>query len=144
MTDPVCGMKVDPATAKASLEHAGTMYYFCCAGCATKFRAAPDQHLKPKSTGPTLVTLGAPKPAASPAPVSPMASPASATATKIPAPNYVCPMCPEVREPKPGPCPSCGMALEPDTPVVLSKTEYTCPMHPEIVRDQPRNCPICA
>jgi Cu+-exporting ATPase len=35
------------------------------------------------------------------------------------------------------------MALEPDTPVAVTKTEYTCPMHPEIVRDQPGNCPIC-
>jgi Cu+-exporting ATPase len=35
------------------------------------------------------------------------------------------------------------MALEPETPVVLTRTEYTCPMHPEIVRDQPGSCPIC-
>ena len=35
------------------------------------------------------------------------------------------------------------MALEPEFPAALSKTEYTCPMHPEIVRDQPGNCPIC-
>ena len=61
MTDPVCGMTVDPATAKATAEYAGTMYYFCCAGCATKFRANPDQYLKPKSCGPALITIGAPK-----------------------------------------------------------------------------------
>ncbi len=35
------------------------------------------------------------------------------------------------------------MALDPETPVVLTKTEYTCPMHPEIVRPGPGNCPIC-
>ncbi len=35
------------------------------------------------------------------------------------------------------------MALEPETPVVLSKVEYTCPMHPQIVRPGPGNCPIC-
>src|SRR5260370_5135704 len=52
-------------------------------------------------------------------------------------------MCSEVGQSKPGPCRSCGMALEPDTPVALTKTEYTCPMHPEIVRDQPGACPIC-
>ncbi len=57
---------------------------------------------------------------------------------------YTCPMHPEVREPKPGPCPRCGMALEPETPPpVTSKTEWTCPMHPEIVRDAPGTCPIC-
>ena len=48
--------------------------------------------------------------------------------------SYVCPMCPEVRETKPGACPSCGMALEPDMPIAATRTEYTCPMHPEIVR----------
>src|SRR5206468_2112444 len=59
------------------------------------------------------------------------------------APSYVCPMCPEVRESKPGACPSCGMALEPDLPTAASRTEYTCPMHPEIVRSEPGSCPIC-
>jgi len=52
-------------------------------------------------------------------------------------------MCPEVRESKPGACPSCGMALEPDVPVATTRTEYTCPMHPEIVRAEPGACPIC-
>lgn len=56
---------------------------------------------------------------------------------------YVCPMCPEVRETKPGACPSCGMALEADVPVASKRTEYTCPMHPEIVRPEPGSCPIC-
>ena len=56
---------------------------------------------------------------------------------------YVCPMCPEVRKPGPGACPSCGMALEPEMPVATTRTEYTCPMHPEIVRSQPGSCPIC-
>ncbi len=58
-------------------------------------------------------------------------------------PAYVCPMCPEVREAKPGACPSCGMALEAEVPVAAMRTEYTCPMHPEIVRPQPGSCPIC-
>ena len=53
-------------------------------------------------------------------------------------------MCPEVRETEPVPCPSCGMALEPEfaapPPVAV---EYTCPMHPEVVRDQPGACPAC-
>jgi Cu+-exporting ATPase len=138
--DPVCGMTVDPATAKATAEHAGTGYYFCCAGCATKFRANPDQYLKPKPAGPGLVTLGAPKPAAIVTPKTPDSLAAKETTS---APAYVCPMCPEVRQSKPGPCPSCGMALEPETPVALTKTDYTCPMHPQISRPGPGNCPIC-
>ena len=143
MLDPVCGMTVDPAAAKATAEHAGTAYYFCCAGCATKFRANPDQYLKPKPSGPVLITMGAPKPSAPPLPVLTMPSSISVGETKSPAPAYVCPMCPEVHQSKPGPCPSCGMALEPETPIALTKTDYTCPMHPQISRPVPGNCPIC-
>ena len=44
-TDPVCGMSVDPATAKHKAEHAGETYYFCSAGCKTKFTADPDKYL---------------------------------------------------------------------------------------------------
>ncbi|MCU1270329.1 MAG: Lead, cadmium, zinc and mercury transporting ATPase [Acidobacteriaceae bacterium] len=139
--DPVCGMTVDPATAKAKVEHAGRTYYFCCSGCAQKFQSNPDEYLKPKSPKPNLVTLGG---SASTKP------PAQETSAKEawhsghkPDAAYVCPMCPEVRESKPGPCPSCGMALEAEFPTALTKTEYTCPMHPQIVRDQPGTCPIC-
>jgi Cu+-exporting ATPase len=141
-TDPVCGMTVDPATAKAMVEHVGTAYYFCCGGCAQKFRTAPDQYLKPKPAGPVLVTLGAPKVSAPSSALVPSVT-VSAGKAKSTAPNYVCPMCPEVHQSKPGPCPSCGMALEPETPIALTRTEYTCPMHPEIVRAGPGSCPIC-
>ncbi len=55
---------------------------------------------------------------------------------------YLCPMCPGVREPTPGACPRCGMALEREIPAAVT-TRYTCPMHPEIVRDDPGQCPIC-
>jgi Cu+-exporting ATPase len=55
-----------------------------------------------------------------------------------------CPMHPEILLPEPGPCPKCGMALEPVKPVAaVEVVEYTCPMHPEIVRDEPGSCPIC-
>ena len=42
MTDPVCGMTVDPATAAG---HRGTgpdTVYFCSAGCAAAFDADPS------------------------------------------------------------------------------------------------------
>jgi P-type Cu+ transporter len=53
-------------------------------------------------------------------------------------------MHPEIRQPEPGACPKCGMALEPIT-VAAPKTrmQYTCPMHPQIIRDAPGSCPIC-
>ena len=85
-TDPVCGMKVDPATSKHRFDHGGTTYHFCSAGCRTKFAADPDAYLKPKTA--------APKPA-----------PAGAI--------YTCPMHPQIRQVGPGSCPICGMALEP-------------------------------
>ncbi|MDF9745228.1 XdhC family protein [Natrinema salsiterrestre] len=44
VTDPVCGMAVDPADS-ASVAHDGTTYYFCCHGCADSFRTDPDEYL---------------------------------------------------------------------------------------------------
>ncbi len=136
--DPVCGMSVNPATAKHVHEHADTKYYFCCAGCVDKFKSDPAKYLSKQQTG--LVTLGMPsqpKPPEAPSPA--IASRKSDAA----GPFYVCPMCPEVRETKPVPCPSCGMALEPENPLPATRTEFTCPMHPEIVRSEPGSCPIC-
>jgi Cu+-exporting ATPase len=140
--DPVCGMNVDPATTKHQLEHAGKSYYFCCAHCAEKFRADPDKYLAqaPRPGSSTLVTLGVP--AIRPAPTPALSSSIEQARTE-PQANYVCPMCPEVRASKPGPCPSCGMALEREIPLAATRTEYTCPMHPEIVRPGPGSCPIC-
>ena len=131
--DPVCGMMVDPATAKARAEHAGETYFFCHPGCAQKFRENPEQYLRPKSVASGLVTLGTPKAQAVPV------QPPQVTQQTA----YVCPMCPEVRKEKPGPCPTCGMSLEPERPASRTKTEYTCPMHPQIVRPGPGACPIC-
>jgi Cu+-exporting ATPase len=41
MTDPVCGMDVDQATAAAAWEHEGVTYLFCSVGCMQTFRADP-------------------------------------------------------------------------------------------------------
>jgi Cu+-exporting ATPase len=115
--DAVCGMEVAPGDAKFKLDYDGRPYAFCSAGCLEKFIADPQKYLNPVA----LTQIAAPKPAA----------------------NYVCPMCPEVCQSKPGPCPSCGMALEPEMPVTDRRVEYTCPMHPEISRARPGACPIC-
>ena len=143
--DPVCGMNVNPATTKQVHEHAGKTYYFCCAPCVEKFKANPQQYLNQAATS-GLVKLGmsaTAKPSPSPTTHAHgiMIQPAPKSAAS--GPSYVCPMCPEVRETKPGACPSCGMALEPDIPVASTRTEYTCPMHPQIVRPGPGSCPIC-
>src|SRR5881628_3029646 len=58
--------------------------------------------------------------------------------------TYTCPMHPAVRQPRPGSCPKCGMALEPvSAEAPTTQTEYVCPMHPQIVRNAPGSCPIC-
>jgi Cu+-exporting ATPase len=78
-------MTVDPATAKHKAEHQGQSYYFCSAGCRTKFVATPAKYLD-KIEEPVIA--GA---------------------------IYTCPMHPEIRQEGPGSCPICGMALEPLT-----------------------------
>src|SRR4051794_11232094 len=45
VTDPVCGMQVDPTTSKHRLDHAGTTFHFCSAGCRAKFEAEPEKYL---------------------------------------------------------------------------------------------------
>jgi len=131
--DPVCNMDVDPNTAAGSSEYGGKTYYFCSPGCVKRFDADPERYLAPKAAPPKsqMVQIGGIAPAKPSANSAPAQSAGKGTVT------YVCPMDPEVRETKPGACPKCGMALEPET------VEYTCPMHPEIVRDGPGNCPIC-
>jgi Cu+-exporting ATPase len=86
--DPVCGMTVDPTTATLKAEHAGQTYYFCSAGCRTKFTSSPAKYLDPE-----LISTAAD------------AQPKDAI--------YTCPMHPEIRQIGPGSCPICGMALEP-------------------------------
>src|SRR5437762_4664549 len=133
--DPVCGMAVDPATAKHRRAHGGQTYYFCCQHCAERFDAAPGNLLQAPGRSAGLVMLGAKPMAARSADEPYPAAPAKR--------GYVCPMCPEVRESNSGACPRCGMALEPEAPVTAKRVEYTCPMHPEIVRTGPGSCPIC-
>ena len=158
--DPVCGMSVDPARAKTRAEHAGNTYFFCCEGCAKKFRADPKKYLNAPPPTPMhhvqVVQLGGAKPSANPnsagvgAPLA--ATPASregAFPDKARAPQtqtetlYICPMDPEVSQDRPGACPNCGMDLERAVPTQATRVEYACPMHPKIVRSQPGSCPIC-
>jgi YHS domain-containing protein len=51
--DPVCGMTVDAAMARAkglTLLHEGVEYSFCGKGCLLEFRDAPDAYLDPEYT----------------------------------------------------------------------------------------------
>src|SRR5258708_745981 len=85
--DPVCGMAVDPHTAKHRHEHAGHPYYFCSAGCRARFVADPAKYLDQDQRAAEVVPEGT---------------------------IYTCPMHPQIRQVGPGSCPICGMALEPE------------------------------
>lgn len=87
--DPVCGMDVDPSTARFQATFDGRTFYFCSQNCHDKFEANPEQYV------------------------------AAAPAKAAPAPEgtvWTCPMHPQIRRSEPGSCPICGMALEPDMP----------------------------
>jgi Cu+-exporting ATPase len=139
--DPVCGMSVDPARARGSAEHGGKTHYFCSPHCVEKFKADPEKYL---AQGPSAARMAHPVQIAQGVQISQI-KPASAPTKPTAAPQkneFTCPMDPEVKQATPGPCPKCGMALEPMVPLA-AKTEYVCPMHPEIVRAEPGSCPIC-
>jgi P-type Cu+ transporter len=84
-TDPVCGMMVDPHAGKPTQQFRGHTYYFCSDGCRIKFTKDPERYLDSK---------GEPEP--------------------LPQGTlWTCPMHPQIVQEGPGPCPICGMALEP-------------------------------
>ncbi len=89
VTDPVCGMMVNPHAAKYRAEYEGRLAYFCSAGCKVKFERDPKRYLEPDPSASAPVPEGA---------------------------TYTCPMHPEIRQAGPGSCPICGMALEPELP----------------------------
>ena len=92
-TDPVCGMRVSEDSPHR-LEHQGRPVYFCGAGCKAKFAADPARYSVPPEER----------------------TPAPAAEAPVAGAVYTCPMHPEVRRARPGACPKCGMALEPEMP----------------------------
>ncbi|MFC1872449.1 YHS domain-containing protein [Chloroflexota bacterium] len=45
VTDPVCKMVIDEATATATSEYKGNKYYFCAMGCKKAFDTDPEKYL---------------------------------------------------------------------------------------------------
>lgn len=89
VVDPVCGMKVEPETAKFRHEYEGDTYLFCCDGCRSKFAKDPQYYLDGRHLK------------------------AAANEVVEPGTLYTCPMDPEIVQEGPGTCSICGMALEP-------------------------------
>ena len=87
--DPVCGMSVEIDGAKHKAKHEGAEHYFCSSRCHDKFLLDPQLYLS-----------NAHLDAVEDVPEGTI---------------YTCPMHPEIRQPGPGSCPICGMALEPET-----------------------------
>jgi len=148
--DPVCGMTVDPATAKHKAEHAGVTHYFCSAGCRAKFETDP---------------AGVPAKAAARAAAAPKATDpvcgmkvdivtAKHTAEHGGKAHYFCSngcrtkfVGDPARYLEPGAARdhaghAHGPARVPAEPAPAG-TIYTCPMHPEIRQVGPGACPIC-
>ena len=111
--DPVCGMSVDPATAKHKAEHAGATYYFCSAGCRGKFVAEPAKYLDAVGAGHSPSEKGV-------LPTALWTAPATLIERRHKAKTP-----PRARSTParcirrfvrtiPGNCPICGMALEPE------------------------------
>ena len=44
--DPVCGMTVEESDAAATVEHNGTVYYFCSKDCAETFQEDPEDYVQ--------------------------------------------------------------------------------------------------
>ena len=45
VTDPVCGMRVDPSAPADTRQHRGRTYYFCSAWCARRFDDDADAYV---------------------------------------------------------------------------------------------------
>jgi Cu+-exporting ATPase len=163
--DPVCGMKVNPATSAGQSNYQGVTYYFCHPGCRQKFEASPDTYLqKPQ---PALVTLGGKKKPG--LPILPMKQTAPAGMSVV---DPVCGMTVDPRKAA-GSLEHAGQNYYFCSPQCLAKfrdqperflgekqdrsmhethhkaplpgdaIEYTCPMDPEVRQIGPGSCPKC-
>src|SRR5512133_2385738 len=164
-TDPVCGMKVDPANARGgSYEHEGQTYFFCNPRCRERFAAAP------------AAFLNAPPPRLDTDPVCGMkvntADARGGTHEHAGKSYFFCnPRCRErfaadpqhwlergpsqaaMSMPLPAAAPAAAIAAAPANTAASVETvapsgeservEWICPMDPEVLETKPGACRIC-
>jgi Cu+-exporting ATPase len=97
--DPVCGMSVTISPEARQADHDGETFYFCSDKCQTKFKADPVYYASGKASDRNMTSQAGTQ--------------------------YTCPMHPEIVRDEPGPCPICGMALEPMLPSDEPSEELT-------------------
>jgi P-type Cu+ transporter len=97
--DPVCGMTVVIKPDTRHADFGDKSFHFCSGKCETKFNADPWFYASGRAEGRVK------------------AAPANT--------QYTCPMHPEIVRDAPGPCPICGMALEPMLPSDEPSEELT-------------------
>ena len=97
LKDLVCGMTVTTAS-NHTCSLNGVSYYFCSSGCKEKFISSPNKYLDKHSSDTVTATLAA-------------------------GVIYTCPMHPQIEQDHPGPCPLCGMSLEPLMPQLVEEEE---------------------
>ncbi len=97
VTDPVCGMQVDPTAGKPRETWQGRQFHFCSENCHEKFKADPYFYASGNNLRQSDI--------------------------ETQDVDYTCPMHPEIVQKGPGTCPICGMALEPITATGEEKNE---------------------
>ncbi|GBD26227.1 Copper-transporting P-type ATPase [bacterium HR30] len=124
--DPVCGMKVDPGRPKGGeAVWQGARFGFCSPRCRERFMTSPESYLfatdpvcgmrvlRGRAAGGSIQSGGQEHWFCSVRCRERFAGQEVAHPIADSAAEYTCPMHPEVRQPQPGICPLCGMALEP-------------------------------
>ena len=170
-TDPVCGMTVDPTTARGVAQYQGDTYCFCSPGCMQRFFANPSRYLS-ADYKPAMPSVASPlqiSPAVHVAhkdPVCGMAVEASKAAASVEHEgklyHFCCKGCAVKFKAEPdrylsprykpsGMQPMVqigGNAMRPSPapargPEAPKGTIYVCPMDPEVRQVAPGACPKC-
>ncbi|MGE0151758.1 MAG: heavy metal translocating P-type ATPase [Reyranellaceae bacterium] len=153
-TDPVCGMKVDPATTPHKARHDGRDYFFCSKGCREKFVADPARYLQGAEPVKGCCGCGCAKASTASGPEATLATDSVCGMKVDPATTphkvrhdgrdyFFCSKgCREKFLADP------ARYLQPqqrrqESKLADTRAIYTCPMHPEVRQVGPGSCPIC-